>query len=1105
MNNDTPRNNGNKNPNPVKNSVPNMPRGNMPRQGQVPPPNGRRAVPRPMPSNVNRVPSPNGVPRQNIRGPIGPQVPQNRVQRSQAPIRPQTPPVQNRPRPTAQNLNRQMPPRANGMPPQNANIRPQVLNRQNINNVPPVQAANNVPPRAANPNMPRADVFENSKQVVSPQILTTNNMSGANLNAESKQRTDNITQNSVNTQESVNLPPRKEEATLQAKEVLENERVNSSSEPVASETIVSNSDEQNIEAYSEEKLENVASQEENAENDKNEVYAESEDAVDSEIEEESQSNESNERSDETSAVDTSSAPAEVVEFSSEKSKKERRIKNQKNKGRSRKKVIGILVAVFVGVIALAGLLYGLSLGNRTYRISFVTGPFEEMEPLTFKDGEFPSVSDLDDIMSLDEEPKPLVEFTGWYLDKDRTIEYRPKALHEDLTLYAGYELGTVTTEFYMINEYDEDGSYIYLSEVETEYYTGEIDFSSLVESITSLDSIYYIAAPNVIGFDPVNFNTQGTKSITIDEYTSFLENYFTISTFTRMDDGSYSVYGVESNIPTPNKDATFYVEFAPNDVSLIFNSNKSSLKDYYDRVGEGSEDFVDSTTTTTVKYGEEYILPSYATISGGVFGEYPEYHSPYGWSIDPDMPIEEGNQNLIYEESDTIKIDKDFLNNQTSIELFALWIEGMTPLVIYTELDDGGPMLETSISVGLSRPLEDWAFDFMDDLNKEGYALLGFNTESDLSGEVVSFEDSINGSVNTPGYDEERGAIVLYAVYKKIVNETMFYVYDDVIDRAQIDELSLNISNFNINLNLGHEKYVYNGEMVLTVHKTGNVIDYITISNLLEGASFTLPNFLRENYTLAGYQNATSNKSVRTNETFTIESRDIDGTSNVILNMIWQGDDYVFVVNNYEGEDGVWQNREISVPYGSTLRFVSSTSNYPDNATTVSIQIYNESTGQMVTGGNFSFVRTGYDFVNWHKYDGENVGDAIDSSFLSSFKVNREFNQISAKWTKKEYTVTFKLAGGNITSGSGLEDVGGNIVIENIEYGDTQSLISNLIERSGYYLSGWALSDVIGAPVVYEYDETEFVVENNTTLFAVLQLMVMSLEDTHLQGLMLQI
>ena len=305
MNNDTPRNNGNKNPNPVKNSVPNMPRGNMPRQGQIPPPNGRRAVPRPMPSNVNRVPSPNGVPRQNIRGPIGPQVPQNRVQRPQAPIRPETPPVQNRPRPTAQNLNRQMPPRANGVPPQNANIRPQVLNRQNVNNVPPVQAANNLPPRGVNPNMPHSDVFKNSKQVVLPQNLNTNNMGVANLNVENKQRTDNITQNSVNTQESVNPPPRKEEVTLQAKEVLENERVNGSSEQVVSENLVSKSDEQNIEAYSEEKLENVASQEENAETDENEVYAENEDAVDSEIEEESQSNESNDISDETSYTSSS--------------------------------------------------------------------------------------------------------------------------------------------------------------------------------------------------------------------------------------------------------------------------------------------------------------------------------------------------------------------------------------------------------------------------------------------------------------------------------------------------------------------------------------------------------------------------------------------------------------------------------------------------------------------------------------------------------------------------------------------------------------------------------------------------------------------------------
>ena len=784
MDNNTPGNNKNNFPNANGN---NVPRGNNvrpPRQSQVPPPN-RVGNNRPVPA-ARQVP-----PRQSV-GRVGPQppqrAPQNRPQMPQArPMprqsmngqRPNTPPIPPR---APQNVGRApIPPKpAQGI---RTPINPNLIQNANLNqNVSrPVNNANMAGVRNVGVNELNQNLSNVSQKVPTAQV--NQNAARGSLDQESIRPLPQRPQNNVSEilQNDSDAP----QSVSQASSITQGEvRAHQDEIVKANETVDSVN------------LETVQNDNDYIENKEN-GYVENEA---SNVTYENVDESANENIDESVDVETE---GEVIDFPQDKkSKKEKKIRNQKNKGRSRKKIIGILVAVFVGVIALAGLLYGLSLSNRTYRISFVTGPFEEMEPLTFKDGDLADIADLEDVMSLDEEPKPLVEFTGWYLDEGRTREYTPQRIHEDITLYAGYTLGTVTTEFYMINEYDEDGSYIYLSEVETEYYTGEIDFSSLVDSIMALDSVHYIAAPNVIGYDPVTLSVQGTKSITIEDYVGFLENYFTISTFTRMDDGSYSVYGVESSIPTPNKDSAFYVEFTPNDVTLVFNSNMSSLKGYYDNIGEGSENCVDNTTTTTVKYGDEYVLPSYATISSGVFGEYPEYHSPYGWSIDPNTTIEGGNESLIYEESDTIKIDRRFLSNQTSVELFALWVEGMTPLIIYTELDSTGPTLETSISIGLSRPLEDWTSSFMDDLKRDGYALIGFNTESDLSGEVVSFEDSINGSINTPGYDENRGAIVLYAVYKKIVSQTTIYVLDDEIDRASIDEFLIDSSFFNINLNM---------------------------------------------------------------------------------------------------------------------------------------------------------------------------------------------------------------------------------------------------------------------------------------------------------------
>ena len=599
-------------------------RGAVPPRQNVPPVNRARAVPRAVPTRKPPMPAP--------QRPVNPRAMQPQMPRVQAPqmVNPQQM-INNVPQ---------------GVRPQNVNMAPNmgagaIPNISPNPNINPNVAINNIP--NVNPNT----VPNTNQNIVSNANQNVNVVPNANLNTTAPNAMPNVAPQT----------PTYTEPT-QANQVEEN-----IVEPSETQQTV-NTEEKVVEPS----------------NIKEEVKDEAQEEVKGEEVKDTEKQE---------AKQEAKQEGEVVDFKKEKKKiKEKKIKEQKNKGRGRKKMIGILVAIFVGIIAIGGLVLGLSISNKTYRVSFVTGPFDEIQSLTVKNGEIPGIADIEDIMSLDETPKPLVEFTGWYLDETRTRKYEPQRIYQDLTLYAGYELGTVTTSFYMANEYSEDGSFVYLTEIETEYYTGEIDFDSLESSIMNLDSKEYLQASNVMSFDPVSYEL-GTLSIELSDYKLFLDNYFTIDNFVRWDDGSYEQYNIGDAISTPNKDAIFLVNFTPNDVTLIFNSNKSSLKDFYDKTEIGSSDCVDTQKTITVEYGKEYEIPSYATISSGDFGEYPEYHTPYGWSLDRNALISDGeNENLIYQENNTIKIDRKFLNNKTSAELFALWVEGMTPLRIYTELDN---------------------------------------------------------------------------------------------------------------------------------------------------------------------------------------------------------------------------------------------------------------------------------------------------------------------------------------------------------------------------------------------------------------------------------
>ena len=88
--------------------------------------------------------------------------------------------------------------------------------------------------------------------------------------------------------------------------------------------------------------------------------------------------------------------------------------------------------------------------------------------------------------------------------------------------------------------------------------------------------------------------------------------------------------------------------------------------------------------------------------------------------------------------------------------LYAIWEEGTTDLLIYTDYNSDEASIETSVSIGVSRPLGEWAQDNLSEIEREGYALVGFNTRADGTGLRLNLETDISGGMDSKYYKTQK-------------------------------------------------------------------------------------------------------------------------------------------------------------------------------------------------------------------------------------------------------------------------------------------------------------------------------------------------------------
>lgn len=752
-------------------------------------------------------------------------------------------------------------------------------------------------------------------------------------------------------------------------------------------------------------------------------------------------------------------------------------KNGKKLKPKNKKAI-ILSSVIFSVLAVVAVVIGIMMSTpkNDYSVSLMTGPFESsVTSLTVTDGDVPSLPELENIISTNGQ-KTLAEFTGWFLDDERTQPYSLKSVKSDLILYAGYNLGSVTSTFYTPDYYNADGSYIYLTTITTTYYTGEINFSSLKTSLENFTGMGYNNGSFVKKFNINTMSQNGTLSVSTNNYASFFNKYYSVSTFTS-DQEDANIYTVNSKISTPNNDTFFRVRFEAKPVTLEFNSNLSSLNNYYSTLdGYDESNFDDDVTSISVLYNNSYTFNTFS--SYGFENSIPNSHELLGWSlISPDID-ENGNiqntafgtANSYYKYGEQKVLSKEFLENLTAVTFYAVWGEIATNFIIYIDYNPQGRYVETSVSTGISKSISEWTTALSSNLEKDGYALIGFNTKADLTGVALNSSDEIKGGVNSEYFDEELNSIVLYAVYKKVINNIYIQVGDDETDPAVLSSEMLESIEDSILLNLGNENYIYQDEENITI-SFDSVNRQLIITKMLEGSEFVLPNISRENYILSSYR--VSDKAVDKSSTYTVLNSDIVN-SNVVFGTIWTGEERVLLINKFETGESTFETISFSLTYGTTLRLTYKET-FVNNKTTLTCSLFNNTTNQLLSNGTFTIQREGYFFTGF--LDAEN-GNELGATFI----INKNFDDVYASWELCTYNIQYILNGGEYASRDDGQDEISPYLTTDLQYNSTVTLLGeNDIVKDGYYFDGWGYSST----VTYPYDNLSATITGDITLNAV--------------------
>lgn len=749
--------------------------------------------------------------------------------------------------------------------------------------------------------------------------------------------------------------------------------------------------------------------------------------------------------------------------------------NKDMKPRQTKKTI-LLAIVLFAVITFGVVIGVLLMTKKDYTVHFVTGPFAQTSDVNVASDRYFVLPEIDDVIS-DDGTMILAEFTKWFIDEDRSVEYVRGPVNEDLTLYAGYDLKDVTSTFYAKNEYDGNGGLIYLGNIKTKFYTGEINFDEIAQEISllSCSGDEYESDELISKYVSVSSPELGKTGYTKEQYVRFLENYFEISSFAL---GDTTLQAGES-ISTPKGNTSFEVIMTKKNVTLTFHSNLNSVKTYYNGMSVEEQEYDDEASSVLTPYDTNYNFGTFATF--GYDESNPLYHQFKGWSItDPEVDENGVVQNVNYSNSyfaygQSQKLNRDFLGDKTELEFFAVWEEFLIPLRIYESNSDNNPF-SVDVTAGTAKSIAEWAsVDIVEYLENEkvGYALVGFNSKVDLTGTALNSSSEILADINVrsqPYYDSNTNSIVLYAVYKKIVEQTQIFVNDDLIDVATIPTDSNQLTAlFQLDLNLGNDTYVYNDADSIT-YSYYTINKKIVITNLLVGSIINLPTFERENYSFDKY--TFKNENYFAEIDFVIVDSSL---TNENLQMEWLGTQCDLVINKYDGDDGEGVPITLTVPYGSNLTLTTSAT-VDRNLSTVICEIVNDATGQVVS--NFQFVKEGYDFKGFFTQE-------VGGTSISSFCVNKNFSTMFAQWEIQNYSLTYVLGGGNFEDRDDGNNLGDIYTKIDLEYNSPLTLLGeDKIARTNYYFEGWALNEN-GEEAIYSYNDLNITIKNEMTLYAV--------------------
>ena len=743
--------------------------------------------------------------------------------------------------------------------------------------------------------------------------------------------------------------------------------------------------------------------------------------------------------------------------------------------KKRKRGKAVWIAFLILLVAAVGIVVAVyAFQNRRYSISFDAGPWGDIQPVVVKIDEVYEIPDsLDPIK--DSNGRVVCEFKYW-ANEDGS-RYEPTKVSGNIKLFAKYESKEVESVFVAKNNYYDSG-YVYLTTLKTKFYDDKIDFGDedLLQSIANLNTGDYATLGYMRSYN-ISTGVKTETNLSTTDYARFVDTYYGLKGYTTNMFSDEVEMSLEDSILTPKDKKVYCVVYNPNEIEINLHSNLSSVKDYYLELDDGFDEnnYQDQTISFSETFKKDYTLLNYIsyTSSNGFTLSNPDYHNFLGWSVvqPTDEIIQSGDY---YRFDQVINLDRRTLNNLNTIDLYGVWKVADANLVIVTDYNEKEHLFyqETKMSMGSTKSIEELSVKF--NLQKDGYALVGFNAKADGTGEIVELDGSIVGKRNVSYYDSATDRLVLYAVYKKVVDQVVFEIADSILDPATYGDYVTDSFEYDLNFT----EWQNEKEEVLTYYYDTNLItveydqtsNAIIIYNLIEGAEINLPQLSRDNYSIFYYK--LNGRNVLMTSTYVCSSADfVVDTSNIVFTPNWVGVQYEFKI--YE-DDTKTTYKRVYFNYGDEIYFL--TDSVLEGITTkLIIKFYNAASGVEIMGANCTINKVGNSFIGCFNDDAQQIEAGVDSAFV----VNSEFNQVYCDWEPSTYSVTYYLNGGLY---NGSADA---YIDSGYEYNSVATLLTESdVERDGYWFKGWALN-VEDSNSEIVTDQVEIVIEGNVEVYAV--------------------